>query len=70
LATDDPFVADELSLPTVSSITVPGSGDGNRTWETDVSAEFSKRLSPDLGLSLLGTWKALNPDRDLSLTGF
>jgi len=70
LATDDPFVADELSLPTVSSIKVPGSGDGNRTWETDVSAEFSKRLSPDLGLSLLGTWKALNPDQGPSLTGF
>jgi len=70
LATDDPFVADELALPTVSSIKVPGSGDGNRTWETDVSAEFSKRLSPDLGLSLLGTWKALNPDQGPSLTGF
>jgi hypothetical protein len=70
LATDDPFVADELSLPTVSSIKRPGSGDGNHVWETDVSAEFSKRLSPDLGLSLLGTWKALNPDQGPSLTGF
>jgi len=70
LAIDDPFVADELSLPTVSSIKMPGSGDGNRTWETDVSAEFSKRLSPDLGLSLLGTWKALDPDQGPSLTGF
>ncbi len=70
LAIDDPFVADELSLPTVSSIKMPGSGDGNRTWETDVSAEFSKRLSPDLGFSLLGTWKALNPDQGPSLTGF
>ncbi len=70
LANDDPFVADELSLPTVSSIKMPGSGDGNRTWETDVMAEFSKRLSPDLGLSLAGTWKALNRDRGPSLTGF
>jgi hypothetical protein len=70
LAIDDPFVADELSLPTVSSIKMPGSGDGNRTWETDVMAEFSKRLSPDLGLSLAGTWKALNPDQGPSLTGF
>src|ERR1700737_2414294 len=70
LTIDDPFVADELSLPTVSSIKMPGSGDGNRTWETDVSSEFSKRLSRDLGISVLGTWKALNPDQGPSLTGF
>ncbi len=70
LAIDDPFVADELSLPTVSSIKMPGSGDGNRTWETDVSAEFSKRLTPDLGFSLLGTWKTLSPDQGATVTGF
>jgi hypothetical protein len=70
LAIDDPFVADELSLPTVSSIKMPGSGDGNRTWETDVSAEFSKRLTPDLGFSLLGTWKNLDPDQGPSMQGF
>ncbi len=70
LTIDDPFVADELSLPTVSSIKMPGSGDGNRTWETDVSAEFSKRLSRDLGISVAGTWKTLNPDQGPSLTGF
>jgi hypothetical protein len=70
LAIDDPFVADELSLPTVSHFKTPAAGDSPATWETDVSAEFSKRLSPNLGLSLGGTWKHLDPDEGTSLSGF
>ncbi len=67
LATDDPFVADELSLPTILHLKTLGPP---ATKETDVSAEFSKRLSPDLGLSLLGTWKVLDPEHSQTLTGF
>ena len=70
LGIDDPFVADELSLPTVSHIKTPGSGDQPPTRETEVSAEFSKRLSPNLGLSLGGTWRLLDPDDGKSVTGF
>src|SRR5207247_6478592 len=40
LSTDDPFVADELSLPTVSTIRTPEDG-GTR--ETDISVDISKR---------------------------
>ena len=70
LGVDDPFVADELSLPTVSHIKMPGDGDSPSFRETDVSAEFSKRLTPDLGFSLGGTWKVLDPEGGKTLTGF
>jgi hypothetical protein len=70
LAIDDPFVADELSLPTISHIKLRGDEESPATRETDFSAEFSKRLSPDLGLSLGGTFKLLDPDTGPVLTGF
>ena len=70
LATDDPFVADELSLPTVQHIKRPADGDHPATRETEVSGEFSKRLSPNFGFSLGGTWRALDPDDGKSVTGF
>jgi hypothetical protein len=49
LSVDDPAVADELSLPTVSYL----EGDAA---ETDISAEYSKRLTSTLGVSFGGTW--------------
>jgi hypothetical protein len=70
LATDDPFVADELSFPTIFHITNPRSGDTPATKQTDFSAEFSKRLTPDLGLSLAGTWRVLAPEDGATVTGF
>src|SRR3989442_11393979 len=70
LATDDPFVADELSLPTIFHIKVPGGGDTPPTRETDLSGELSKRLSPGLGFSLAGTYKLLDPEEGKSVTGF
>ena len=54
LAIDDPFVADELSLPTISFMRFRGSGDSPAFRKTEISGEFSKRLSPNLGLSLGG----------------
>src|SRR5256712_7239372 len=70
LATDDPFVADELSLPTVSHIKRPADGERPPTRETEVSGEFSKRLSPDFGFSLGGAWRPPDPDDGKSGTGF
>jgi len=70
LAIDDPFVADELSLPTISHIKQRASGDTPATKETDVSAEFSKRLSPNLGVSLETSYKILDQDNDKTLHGF
>ncbi len=70
LAIDDPFVADELSLPTVSHFKLRGSDEMPPIYETDVSGELSKRLTPDLGLSLGGAFKILEPDPGKSVSGF
>lgn len=61
IATDDPAVADELSLPTV---TWTRSSDAPPVGETDVSGEFSKRLTPTLGVSFAGGWSRLNAAGD------
>jgi hypothetical protein len=70
LAVDDPFVADELSLPTILHIKRPAEGESPPTGETSLSGEISKRLSPNLGVSLGGTWTILDPDDRASVTGF
>ena len=70
LATDDPFVADELSLPTISYLKLRGTDEAPPTKQIDLSAEFSKRLSPDLGISLGGTFTILDPDGGSAVTGF
>jgi hypothetical protein len=70
LATDDPFVADELSLPTISYLKLRGSEEAPPTKQIDLSGEFSKRLSPDLGISLGGTFTMLDPDEGSSVSGF
>src|SRR5215813_5250123 len=62
LAIDDPFVADELSLPTVSFMPFPSLGDSPAFRQTNVSAEISKRLSPNLGFSLAGDLAIVDPD--------
>jgi len=70
LASDDPFVADELSLPTISHIKLRGDDESPPTRDTTISAEFSKRLSRDFGFSLGGAYKILDPDGGSQLTGF
>ena len=49
LATDDPCVADELSLPTVSW---SRTADTPPATEWDVSGELSKRITEDFGVSI------------------
>lgn len=51
IAIDDPAVADELSLPTLSSFK---DADGQSV--TGISGEWSKRLTSRLGLSFEGGW--------------
>jgi hypothetical protein len=57
LAVDDPCVADELSLPTVARF---NTGDDPSVRETDVSAEFSKRITDTFGVSIGRTWTHLS----------
>ena len=67
LSTDDPFVADELSLPTVSTIRTPEDG-GTR--ETDISVDISKRITPDFAIEIGDTFTALNPQDGRAVNGF
>jgi len=70
LVIDDPFVADELSLPSVFHIKTPAKGDEPAARETEISGEFSKRITPNLGFSLEGELVHLDPDGRPSRTGF
>jgi hypothetical protein len=54
IVVDDPFVADELSLPTVSAIK-----NGDKVQEADVSTEFSKRITEHFGVSVGENWTHL-----------
>jgi hypothetical protein len=67
LSTDDPFVSDELSLPTVSTIRAPDDG-GTR--ETDISVDISKRITPEFAIEIGDTFTALNPHEGLAVNGF
>ena len=70
LATDDPFVADELSLPTVSRRKTGANGDEPATLETDTSVDFTKRITPDFGVGLGATYVSRKPDGGDAVRGF
>jgi hypothetical protein len=61
LAIDDPFVSDELSF-LGSFFTEPGEGDASPTGVTAVSGEFSKRITPHLGVSVGQEFRHLDPE--------
>jgi hypothetical protein len=67
LSTDDPFVADELSLPTVSTIRTPDDG-GTR--ETDISVDIAKRITPEFGIEIGETFIVLNLHEGRATNGF
>src|SRR5438445_12184106 len=69
LAVDDPFVSDELTLPNVLHIKRRGSGDEPPARETSFSGEFSKRITPNFGISPEGGLVHVDPDEGESLTG-
>lgn len=62
LVTDDPFVADELSLPTVSTFNNAPSGGSPATRETDVSVDIAKRITTDFGIEIGRGWSYLKPE--------
>ena len=57
ILTDDPFVADEMSLPQIS--VNPAGSDGSR--ETDFQIDLSKRITPDIGVTISNQWQHLQP---------
>jgi hypothetical protein len=70
IAIDDPFVSDELTLPSILHIKRPASGDEPATRETEISGELSKRITRFFGISLEGELAHLDPDNAPSKTGF
>jgi hypothetical protein len=67
LSTDDPFVANELSLPTVSSIVTPDNG-GTR--DTEISTDISLRIMPKWDIEFGETFIVLNPSQGKATHGF
>ncbi len=56
LATDDPFVSDELSLPTLARRSLGASGGSPGTIETTAAVDYTKRITENLGLSIGATY--------------
>ena len=69
LAVDDPFVSDELSF-LLSHTKEPRQGEEPPTGSTEFSVDYTKRLTPRLGLSLGGSYLHLNPDEGSTQNGF
>jgi hypothetical protein len=65
ILTDDPFVADEISLPQVS-LNPPGS-DGSQ--ETDIQIDLSKRITPNFGVTIGDQWTRLRSPGVTSVAG-
>jgi hypothetical protein len=70
LTIDDPAVADELSLPTIQYQRHGASDDDFALHQTDISSEFSKRITEHLGISLNSTYTILNRPGQNNSYGF
>jgi len=64
LSTDDPFVNDELSLPTVFTMKTP---EGR---ETNIASDIAKRITPNLGIELGEEFVDLSPKGEHEVSGF
>ena len=67
LATDDPCVADEMSLPTVMW---SRTADSPPATEWDISAELSKRITENFGISIGDTWTHIRQPGGFTMEGF
>jgi len=65
LLTDDPFVADEMSLPT--GVFNPTGPDGSK--QIDLGVDISKRLTSDIGITISDQWSHLKPQGMPGVTG-
>ncbi len=65
ILTDDPFVADEMSLPTVTRN--PSSADGSQL--TTIETDIAKRITKDFAFTLQDHWDYLQPKGAGAATG-
>lgn len=70
LVIEDPFVADELSLPTVSYRKLPADGEEAATRATDFSVDMSKRVTENLGVGFGAAYRRLQPEGGDTQRGF
>jgi hypothetical protein len=70
VATEDPFVADELSLPTVSWRRLGASDEAPALRETAFAIDMSKRITERLGIGFGATYKVLRPGEGERQSGF
>ncbi len=66
ILTDDPFVADEMSLPTFTR--PPTAADGTREFDLDV--DIAKRITPNLGFTLGYGWVSSHTPGMPTVSGF
>jgi hypothetical protein len=64
LATDDPCVADEMSMPTVQYNSANPAGR-----EHDVGGDFAKRITESFGVTVSSTWTRVRPPADAGTNG-
>ena len=69
LATDDPCVADEMSLPTVDYLPTPGIG-APAGKQVDIEADISKRITADFGVTIAETWTQIRTPGSPLQAGF
>ena len=67
LVTDDPCVADEMSLPTLDWFKTADVPTAN---QVDISVDFSKRITQDFGVTLSGGWTQIRPLNGGTVAGF
>jgi hypothetical protein len=67
LVIDDPCVADEMSIPTVDWFKT---GDVPPASQVDISVEFDKRITQDLGFSISDQWTEIRQPNGPTLSGF
>jgi hypothetical protein len=70
LAVEDPFVADELSLPTYSYQRFGSSGDEPATSQSAFAFDYTKRITPDFGIGIGGTFLQLRPQGGGTTSGW
>ncbi len=69
LVVDDPFIADELALPTATRRKTGGSNETPVT-ETSASVDYSKVITPEFALGFGATYLWLKPDGGTTQTGW
>jgi hypothetical protein len=67
LITDDPCIADEMSLPTITYLGTPGTPAGQ---EVDIEGDISKRITADFGVTVAEAWTQVHTPGAPTMAGF